>query len=175
MPEQPSADAACHDGRAPGPLRIGPPQSGDGRELWRLARDSGELDLNSPYCYVLWCRDFSRTSVVARQGDAVVGFVTGHVRPDADDTLFVWQVAVSGAHRGQRIGRRMLDEMATVMAGNGCRYLEATVTPDNLPSARLFASFARAHDAPLTRRPGFGSDMFPDGHQPEDLLRIGPL
>jgi L-2,4-diaminobutyric acid acetyltransferase len=182
MPAEPGSDAACLSGEPTSttreselPIRIEHPGVDDGRDLWRLARDSGELDLNSPYCYLLWCRDFSATSVVARAGRAVVGFVTGHVRQDADDTLFVWQVAVDRDHRDQRIGRQMLDGLATCMESLGCRYMEATVTPDNVPSARMFESFARVHGAPLTRTEGFSSAMFPDHHKPEDLIRIGPL
>jgi L-2,4-diaminobutyric acid acetyltransferase len=175
MPLEVSLDSACHAGRRPPPVRIEQPHADDGRDLWRLARDSGELDLNSPYCYLLWCRDFSRTSVVARAGQVIVGFLTGHIRPDAADTLFVWQVAVARDRRGCGIGRQMLDGLATGMGRLGCRYLEATVTPDNVPSARMFSSFAREHGAPLTRSKGFDSGMFPDHHKPEDLLRIGPL
>src|SRR3569833_2163773 len=61
-----------------------PPRLEDGRQLWRIARDSKTLDLNSPYSYVLWCRDFAATSVVARAGDEVRGFVTGFDRPAHD-------------------------------------------------------------------------------------------
>jgi L-2,4-diaminobutyric acid acetyltransferase len=175
MPAEPTADAACRVRDDPLTICVERPRVGDGRELWRLARDSGELDLNSPYCYLLWCRDFSATSLVARAGQTVLGFVTGHVRPDAADTLFVWQVAVDRAYRGQRIGRRMLDGLAARMVRFGCRYLEATVSPDNVPSARMFTSFARAHDAPVAWTGGFESAMFPDNHNREDLLRIGPL
>ena len=58
----------------------------DGPRLWRLAADSGTLDVNSQYSYLLWCRDFSATSVVGCAGDSVITFVTGYVRPDAPDT-----------------------------------------------------------------------------------------
>ena len=175
MPVKPTAVAACRDEDPDAPIRMDRPGHNDGRELWRLARDCGGLDLNSPYCYVLWCRDFARTSVVARDGRTVVGFVTGHVRPDAPGTLFVWQVAVDDAYRGRRIARRMLDHLGLVMAELGCRHMEATVTPDNAASMRMFESFARAHGAPFAWTAGFGSEMFPDHHQPEALIRIGPL
>jgi L-2,4-diaminobutyric acid acetyltransferase len=159
----------------PSQIRIECPSAGDGPVLWRLARDSGELDLNSPYAYLIWCRDFAATSVVARDGERTVGFITGYRRPDAGDTLFVWQVAVDPAYRGQRIGVRMLDGIGDAMRRLGCRYMEATVTPGNIASARMFASFARACDAPLATTEGFESTLFPDNHQPEDLIRIGPL
>lgn len=175
MPARPNLDAVSSAERPQSQIRIQEPAAGDGQDLWRLARDSGELDLNSPYSYLLWCRDFSSTSVVARAGQAAVGFVTGYRRPGADDVLFVWQVAVDPAYRGQRIGVRMLDAIAEAARRLGCRYIEATVTPDNTASARMFSSFARAHGAQFRVTEGFGAEMFPDNHRPEDLIRIGPL
>lgn len=113
--------------------------------------------------------------MVARAEDAVVGFVTGYVPPEHQDTLFVWQVAVADAYRGHGIARRMLDRLGDEMERRGCRYLTATVTPDNTASMRMFSSFARSAGAPLSVGDGFSGDMFPDDHQQEDLVRIGPL
>jgi len=176
VPASQTPDAERRDERSSDPeIVIDSPSTGDGPALWRLARDGGGLDLNSPYTYLLWCRDFSATSVVARDDGNAVGFVTGYRRPEASDTLFVWQVAVNPAYRGQRIGVRMLDGIGDAMKRLGCRYMEATVTPDNEASLRMFGSFARAHGAPLEKSEGFDSTLFPDNHQPEDLIRIGPL
>ena len=76
-------------------IRIDRPDVADGSALWRIAGDSGTLDLNSSYSYLLWCRDFADTSAVARdETGEPVGFVTGYVRPERPDTLLVWQVAV---------------------------------------------------------------------------------
>jgi L-2,4-diaminobutyric acid acetyltransferase len=150
---------------------FGPPRLEDGRELWRIARDAKTLDLNSPYSYVLWCRDFARTSVVARSDGVVHGFVTGFERPDDPGTLFVWQVAVDAPWRGRALAGRML----SYLADSGCRFVEATVTPDNVPSDRLFSSFARERGAVLERTELLHGDLFPGDHLPEMLYRIGPL
>ncbi|MDX5310866.1 MAG: GNAT family N-acetyltransferase, partial [Rhodococcus sp. (in: high G+C Gram-positive bacteria)] len=80
--------------------------------MWQIARDSKVLDVNSSYAYVLWCRDFAATSVVATAGDhEAVGFVSGYRRPEAPDTLFVWQVAVDQDQRGRGVAGRMLDSL----------------------------------------------------------------
>ncbi|MEU5879782.1 diaminobutyrate acetyltransferase [Spirillospora sp. NPDC047279] len=157
-------------------MRLLEPGLDDGRELWRMARDSQVLDVNSPYSYTLWCRDFAASSVVARAGDEACGFITGYVRPERPDTLFVWQVAVDRDHRGRGMARLMLDHLADRTAAAGCRYMEATVTPANTASTAMFESFARDRGCDLDRTPLFGSEHFPPGHghEPEVLFRIGP-
>ncbi|AHH96465.1 diaminobutyrate acetyltransferase [Kutzneria albida] len=166
-----------HVGGIPNPAGtavIDRPELSDGRLLWRIARDSQVLDVNSPYAYLLWTRDFADTTVVARVGTEVVGFVSGYLRPDAPDTLVVWQVAVDSAHRGRGLARQMLDELVTRVRPKGARFLETTITADNDASNRLFSAFARAQGAHHARSTLFTSDLFPDGHDAEELHRIGP-
>lgn len=150
----------------------------DGATLWRLAKDSKTLDLNSSYSYLLWCRDFAGTSAVARGADGEpVGFITGYVRPDRPRTLLVWQVAVDSAYRGHGIAAALLDGLtARLTAELGITAVETTITPGNTASERLFTSFAARHGAQVDREVLFGADLFPDGpHDPEVLYRIGPL
>ncbi|MFC4051600.1 diaminobutyrate acetyltransferase [Actinomadura syzygii] len=157
-------------------VRLQEPSLADGPELWRLARDSSVLDVNSPYSYALWCRDFADTSVVARDGGVPCGFITGYVRPGRPDTFFVWQVAVDRDHRGRGLARRMLDRLADRLVPRGHRFMEATVTPDNTASTAMFESFARDRGCEVVRAPLFGAEHFPDGgHEPEVLFRIGPI
>ncbi|RBL85135.1 diaminobutyrate acetyltransferase, partial [Streptomyces cavourensis] len=62
-------------------LSIDTPRVEDGAAIWRIARDSEVLDLNSSYSYLLWCRDFAATSAVARGEDGEpIAFVTGYIR-----------------------------------------------------------------------------------------------
>ncbi|SDG65805.1 L-2,4-diaminobutyric acid acetyltransferase [Lentzea fradiae] len=166
-----------HDGDATGPsatLIIDRPEPGDGTAMWRIARDSRVLDLNSSYAYLLWARDFAGTSVVARSGDDVVGFVSGYLRPDAPGTLFVWQVAVDASHRGKGVALTMLRELVDRAHARGARLLETTITSDNEPSIRLFTSLAREAGVALERGPLFTGELFPDAHEAEDLYRLGP-
>ncbi|MBB5999236.1 MULTISPECIES: diaminobutyrate acetyltransferase [Nocardiopsidaceae] len=160
-------------------LLLQEPTVADGPDLWRLARDSG-LDMNSPYAYTLWSRDFAATSVIARDSEHNPrGFVTGFVRPAYPETYFLWQVGVDPGFRGRRLARRMLDHIGDRIAELGLTYLEATVTPDNAASRALFESFARSRECTAVWSPLFGSEHFPaddgEGHEPEDLVRIGPL
>jgi L-2,4-diaminobutyric acid acetyltransferase len=143
--------------------------------MWDLANDAGSLDVNSRYAYLLWCRDFADTTVVVRDGDRLAGFITGFLRPQAPDTYFVWQVAVSPLYRRRGLARRMLDHAVDLLRPQGVRYVEATVTPDNKASSRLFESFAEANGAELRRDVLFTERELGPGHLPEVLHRIGPL
>nr|WP_189037990.1 diaminobutyrate acetyltransferase [Streptomyces daqingensis] len=159
-------------------LTLDAPRPEDGAALWRITRDSRTLDLNSSYSYLLWCRDFAGTSVVARGTDGEpVGFITGYVRPRQPRTLLVWQVAVDEAARGRGLAAAMLDGLAARVAREaGIDGIETTVTPDNTPSNRLFTSFAARHGAPVEKEVLFDAGDFPEsGHEPEVLYRIGPV
>lgn len=151
------------------------PTKSDGAALWRIARDSQKLDLNSSYAYLLWSHDFADTSVVAKVDGTAVGFVIGYRKQDVG---FVWQVAVDASQRGKGLAGALLDELFQRLVTQGVRYLETTITPDNEASIRLFASFAKRWNATLERRDLFSAADFPaeDGtHEQEDLYRIGPL
>ncbi|WP_274556862.1 diaminobutyrate acetyltransferase [Streptomyces spiramyceticus] len=160
-------------------LQIEAPRVEDGAAIWRIARDSKVLDLNSSYSYLLWCRDFAATSVVARDspGGEPIAFITGYVRPDRPETLVVWQVAVDHAHRGRGLAGTLLDALTEqVAAHQGVRSIETTITPDNTASDRLFTSYAERRGASLEREVLFDGGLFPEGtHLPEVLYRIGPI
>ncbi|MEU0396733.1 diaminobutyrate acetyltransferase [Streptomyces sp. NPDC006208] len=153
------------------------PRVEDGAAIWRIARDSEVLDLNSSYSYLLWCRDFAATSLVARGADGEpIAFVTGYIRPERPHTLLVWQVAVDREHRGQGLAGVLLDALTARLADRGVHTVETTVTPDNTASDRLFRSYAERHKAPLSREVLFDGVLFPEGtHLPEVLYRIGPV
>jgi diaminobutyrate acetyltransferase len=139
-----------------------------------MARDSRVLDVNASYAYLLWCRDFAGTSVVATVGEEPAGFVTGYRRPDAPATLMVWQVAVDEQHRGRGLARRMLHELVDTQV-EPVSHLETTITADNEASVALFTAFAADRDVELVREPVFDAALFPDGHDTELLFRIGPF
>jgi len=153
---------------------IRPPERCDGAAVWRLARDSGSLDLNSQYAYLLWCDRFSDTSVVVDVDGELAGFVCGFRPQDEPEVLFVWQVVVGDAHRGKGLARGMV--MALLQPGEGFRFVEATVTPSNSASQRLFRSLAELLGCPREESPYLQAADFPEGdHEPEILFRIGPF
>ena len=151
---------------------IDSPSKKDGAAIWRIARDSGKLDLNSSYAYLLWCHDFADTSAVARVGGDVVGFVIGYLRPQAPDTLVVWQIAVDAGQRGKGTAAALLDAL---VRRTGARHMETTITTDNDASNALFRSLADRWGAEMSVAGEFAADEFPDDHETEVLYRIGPF
>jgi L-2,4-diaminobutyric acid acetyltransferase len=177
-------DAECNG--IPG-IGISSPVIEDGVALYELAAQTQVLDVNSRYAYLLWCRDFAASTVVAKRSESgaagaelVVGFVTGYRRPDEPTTLMVWQVAVSALARGQGLAGRMLDVLFDRVAAQGAvDHLETTITPDNEASIALFRAFAKRRNAQVRKTELFsgsllGSSEQPE-HGPENSYRIGPI
>jgi L-2,4-diaminobutyric acid acetyltransferase len=162
-------------------VRIRTPRDSDGAQIWRLARESQTLDLNSPYSYLLLCRHFPETCLVAESEGNLTGFVTGYRPPGRDDTVFIWQIAVASHSRRTGLGRQLVDSLLARLTPAGVRFLEATVAPGNHSSRSLFFSVARDNRVPCTESPFFGRELFPAAgegaspHEPELLLRLGPF
>lgn len=165
------------------PLEIRTAKVADAAGIWRLVRDCDVLDKNSPYAYLLLCRDFSDTTLVAvdRQMPTVVGFVAAYIPPSRPDVIFVWQIGAAASVRRQGIGKSLLQALLKTAACRRIRFLEATVTPSNTASARLFRAIADELKTGFQRLPGFASSDFGppedvhDQHEPEDLVRVGPF
>ena len=147
------------------------PDASDGSALHELIAACPPLDANSRYCNLLQCTHFSTTSVVAARGDDIVAAISGYLVPGREDTLFVWQVAVSESARGQGLGGRMISEILARPECSGVRYLETSVTASNDASWAMFRGFARRTEAALEE-----SEMFEQTrHFAGELVRIGPM
>lgn len=149
------------------------PSAEDGSDIWALIRACAPLDENSMYCNLIQCDHFADTCILARRGDALVGWISGYVLPDAPDTLFVWQVAVSPKARGLGLGGRMLDQLLSRDDLAAVRKLQTTITRDNGASWGLFRSLAQRHGGALSDEPHFRKDDHFDGaHATEHLVTI---
>ena len=154
------------------PMATSLPNVADAVSMWEIAAASRVLDVKPRYAYALMCRDFAATSIVARLGDRVVGYVTGYLRPDAPDTLFVWQVAVHEDARGRRAAATMLDDLVAQVRPT---FLETTITADNEASIALFSGLAQRRAAGVDRSELFDGAVLGADHEPEFLYRIGPM
>lgn len=154
------------------------PTLNDAPWIWRLVRETGVLDQNSSYAYLLLCRDFAETCLVAERDSQLAGFVTAWRPPQRSNVLFVWQVGVSAMARRQGLALRMLCELVSrCRPGDASiEFVEATVASSNTASRRLFEALANRLEAPLSEADGFETSHFRFGnHEAEPLIRIGPL
>ena len=152
------------------------PTEEDGKEVWQLIKDTGVLDLNSSYSYLLWSKFFDETSVVVETNDQIVGFISGFIQPKSPNSIFIWQVAVDASQRGKGLASRMLQ---TILHRDKCRNiqrLEATVSPTNEASQALFRKLARDLKTDCNVSELFTENHFPEkGHEEELLFGIGPF
>ncbi|HZG87613.1 diaminobutyrate acetyltransferase [Paenibacillus sp.] len=148
----------------------------DGAAAWNIVRESGSLDPNSAYCYMLLGEYFGSACALAEENGKPIGFVTGFRPPERPDTWFVWQIGVAAEARGRGLGRELLEHVLSRPEHQDIRYVEATISPSNAASLALFRAFARDRRAEMRRLPGFRQEWFPNAsHEEEPLYRIGPL
>jgi L-2,4-diaminobutyric acid acetyltransferase len=153
------------------------PTKEDGAAVWQLIKDMKVLDLNSSYSYLMWCEIFSDTSIVAEREGNTVGFISGFINPNSPDTLFIWQVAVNASERGRGLATKMLRQLLN-RTPEDVEYVEATVSPSNIPSQSLFKGLAKKLDTNCDISDYFTSEDFPEEgeeHEDELLFKIGPI
>jgi len=149
------------------------PAPEDGSEVWALIRACEPLDVNSMYCNLIQCDHFADTCILAERDGVPVGWISGYRLPDALDTLFVWQVAVSPDARGLGLGSEMLDRLLSRADMEGVRALQTTITRDNQASWKLFRSLAERHGGTLTDEPHYKKqDHFDGEHATEYMVTI---
>ncbi|MDF1627424.1 MAG: diaminobutyrate acetyltransferase [Parvibaculaceae bacterium] len=138
--------------------------------------ESPPLDRNSRYCNLLQCSHFAETSILVEGDDGPVGWISAYLIPNEPHTLFIWQVAVSRAARGQKLGKRMIQNLVSRPALTDVTHIKTTITRDNAASWGLFNSVASELGAELTSAPHFDAQAHFDGvHETEHMVTIGPF
>lgn len=137
-----------------------------------MVHRAGTLDVNSAYLYFLLADHFRATCVLAESGPELAGFLTGYRRPDAPNTLFVWQVAVSPDMRGQGVASGLLQALESRSWFPEIRRIELTISPDNPASQALFKRWADRLKRPIQKQPYLSTELLGAGHQPEDTYWI---
>lgn len=151
------------------------PEAEDGTDVWGLIKQSGSLDVNSAYSYLMLCEMFRDTCCVAVQHDRLCGFVSGFRKPAEPETLFIWQIAVDSQLRGSGVGGKLLSELLSREENQDIRYVEATISPNNTASRQLFVRLAEKLGTDCAISEHYSANMFPENHDAELLFRIGPI
>ena len=160
----------------PSKLVLRKPHVEDGAKIHALITACKPLELNSVYSYVLLCKHFADTCVVAEEDGAILAFLSGYLLPSDPEVFFVWQIAVDSRIRERGLGKRMIREVLQRKTCQACHFLETTITLSNTASLRLFWSVARDLDAHCEECVYFPTELFGQkNHEAEYLFRIGPF
>jgi L-2,4-diaminobutyric acid acetyltransferase len=151
------------------------PRQSDAVRIDNLVKACPPLDVNSTYAYQLVCTHFAETSIVAEIENQPAGFISAYLEPQTPTVLFVWQVAVSPHARGRGIGLGMLRWLLDRPACGHVRHLETTITPSNESSWHMFRGLAGRLHVPCDVSPHVSSEDLGGAHEPEHLVRIGPI
>ncbi|HOO70991.1 MAG TPA: diaminobutyrate acetyltransferase [Spirochaetota bacterium] len=152
------------------------PKISDGPSIYELIKNSPPLDLNSSYCYLMLCANFSETCIIAEQNSNIAGFISAYILPAAQDVLFVWQVVVDQKSRSQGLASGMLAALMERPNLKQISHIETSVTPGNRASDLFFRSFARNMQAECTTSLLFDASLLgSEGHEQEILYKIGPF
>ena len=171
-PESATSKAASSEEDA-STITLRSPTAADGAAIHRLIAACPPLDTNSLYCNLLQASHFAQTCILAEQNGQAVGWISGYIPPNDPHTLFVWQVAVHEAARGQGLGRRMLQGQLDRPSLAGVRQIQTTITPSNQASWALFKGFAKARGASLSHEAHFHRDRhFQGAHETEHMVSI---
>ncbi|AUN31058.1 diaminobutyrate acetyltransferase [Niveispirillum cyanobacteriorum] len=170
---QPAAKGFPH---GPVAFSLRKPQAADGAAIHRLIAACPPLDVNSLYCNLLQASHFADCCILAEGAGLVVGWISGYRLPVDPRTLFVWQVAVDPAVRGQGLGQRLLTALLARPGLGDITAIATTITPSNRASWALFQGFADSQGAPLRHDTHFDRERHLAGTQEsEHLVTIGPL
>lgn len=159
--------------KAPGPFTLRAPTQADGAGVAALVRAAGQLEPLTTYAYLLLCSHFAETAAVAERAGELAGVALGYRLPEDATRLFVWQIGVHPAARGQGLAKLLLAELADRPSLRDIVWMEQTIAPSNQASNRLFESFARSRSCELSRARGFvPQDFGSSAHEEEHLVRI---
>ncbi|WP_187359872.1 diaminobutyrate acetyltransferase [Chitinolyticbacter meiyuanensis] len=155
-------------------IRLRSPNLEDGIAIHQLIASCPPLDLNSVYAYLIQAMHHAPTCVVAEGENGLAGYLSAYLHPRQPRTLFIWQLAVSSAWRGDGLALAMLRHL--VGRGQNLRWLETTITPSNTASLAVFRALARQLEIGIEPVSELSGSLFPEsGHPPETLYRLGPL
>jgi L-2,4-diaminobutyric acid acetyltransferase len=138
------------------------PTVADAAGIRRLVVCSRRLDVNSPYAYLVLCRD-----------GRAVGFLTGYMRPAAPDTFFSWQSAVDSTVPVPGLAFAMMTTVVDRVRARGARFFETTINPDNRAVVMLIRKLARRYRATPEISVLFDERTLGPDHEPEVLYRFG--
>ncbi len=145
----------------------------DTKQIIKLVRDSGKLDVNSAFYYALWIKEWSDTCAVAVSNGRIVGVLTGFIRPTNPTVYFSWQACISHDTSENDLGFRLYKYVLDPLMIRGVTYLEMTVDGTNRFVRLMLAKMAH-HYGSEVEDGGilFSTQLLGTDNYSEELRRI---
>jgi L-2,4-diaminobutyric acid acetyltransferase len=135
-----------------------------------------ELEKNSIYMYMLFCDIFKETSMIAMEGEQVVGAAIGFLMPSDPKNYFMWQLGVLPQWRQKGLATDLVRALLKSPGLSAIDWLSCTVEADNIAIMTTFRRLAESLDTHIELADKFDSkDFLPYIHATERELRMGPL
>jgi ribosomal protein S18 acetylase RimI-like enzyme len=83
-------------------------------------------------------RYFGNSCFIAEFNKDIVGFVMGFKSQVDKNKFFLWQIGVFSKYREKEVGKKLLNRIEKAAKELGCKSIELTVDPENIPSKRFF-------------------------------------
>ncbi|PNX50027.1 MAG: hypothetical protein BV456_08095 [Thermoplasmata archaeon M8B2D] len=107
-------------------------------KVYRFILNCKPLEKYSEHFYKIMLRYFSNSCFIAEFNNDIVGFIMGFRSQVDKNKFFVWQIGVFSKYRGKEVGKKLLNQIEQTAKEFGCKIIELTVDPENIPSYRFF-------------------------------------
>lgn len=102
-----------------------------------LVANCPPLGLHTAFTYWVVGHFFGRLSYVAEEDDgSLVALSTAIRSVDQSEVAYLWQIGVAEKHRGKRLASELIVRSAHAARDIGCRELQVSINPENLPSRK---------------------------------------
>ncbi len=153
-------------------ISIREPMKSDAKHIYKLVKDTNVLDVNSEYLYLLQTTHFKEFCSVALLEEEIVGFTSGYLIPNKEDTLFIWQVAVDSKARGEGLAGKMIVDILQRESSKNVKSIHTTISPSNSSSQKLFEKLSKNYGVSFEKETMFEISDFNDAHEDEVLYKI---
>ena len=114
-----------------------------------------------PYIYWIMCEYFPSLCFVAKEDDAIIGFVCS-LHSTEKNSIFIWQLAVDNAYRQIGVAKLLCEKIINYSRSYGLNSIQMTINSENVASVTFFSSLARQYGTSLKRIDLTGLDRFND-------------
>jgi len=155
-------------------IKITFPTKKNGSAVEKLIKRCPPLDLNSTYHYLIQSYYFNQTCSVAFDGEKIVAFVSGFIKPTNKNCLFIWQVAIDEDYRGKGLGVELIEFLLN--QNKEVNTIETTITKNNIASRRMFQKIVEKYETRMSEETLFDKEEdFSNEHDSEMLITISPI